>query len=137
MIFSIEGHIVKILAGEKTQTRRPSDKYKVGNFYAIQPARGQPGIPDGKIYIAAVRKEVKKEGPAWFESPEWFFILPNEAKDEGGYTPKEFEILYEKMYPSWRTRYAYLFKYYPTKAIEMMKRGEFPGFMLQDSSRSR
>lgn len=129
MIFSIEGHIPKILNDTKTQTRRPSDKYKIGNFYAIQPARGKPGIQDGKIYIMAKREEIK------CESIQWYAIMPEEAQDEGGYTPQEFEKIYEGMYPGWQTRWAYLFKYYPTEAIEMMKRGEIPDFMLQTSSR--
>jgi len=131
LIFSIEGHIPLVVAGFKIESRRPSDKYKVGNFYAIQPARGKPGIPDGKILIVAKREEEKTEFKPWY------YVLPHEAKAEGGYTPEEYEELYEGMYPSWQTRWAYLFKYYPTKAIEMMERGEFPGFMLQDSSRNQ
>jgi len=124
MIFAIEGHIQKIIEGKKTQTRRPSDKYKIGKFYAIQPGRGKLGIPDGKILIVAKRWEMKTT------NPKWYFILSHEAIAEGGYTRNEYEELYEKMYPSWSERYAYLFRYFPTKAIEMMKSGEFPSFML-------
>jgi len=130
LIFSIADHIKQIIEGTKTQTRRPSDKYQVGKLYAIQPGRGKKGIPDGKILISAVRTEKKTDGRIWYS------VMDNEAKAEGGYTPEEYEELYEKMYPDWEVRYAYLFRYYPTKAIEMMERGEFPGFMLQDSSRS-
>ena len=129
MIFSIEGHIEKIKAGDKTQTRRPTDRYQIGKLYAIQPGRGKPGIPDGKIYIRAKREE-------WKTDVKWLQISPWEANDEGGYTPEEYERLYEKMYPGWEVRWSYLFMYYPTKAIEMMDRGEFPAFMLQGSSRS-
>jgi len=63
MIFAIEGHIQKIIEGKKTQTRRPSDKYKIGKFYAIQPGRGKLGIPDGKILIVAKRWEMKTTNP--------------------------------------------------------------------------
>ena len=124
MIFSEGDHIEQIKAGTKTQTRRTSDRYEVGKLYAIQPCRTCKGIPDGKILITAKRLEVKT-GPLW-----WWMILPHDAETEGGYTPQEYEELYEKMHPNWKERWAYLFRYYPTGAIMMMNRGEFPGFML-------
>jgi hypothetical protein len=61
MIFSKSDHIEQIKAGTKTQTRRPTDRYKVGKLYAIQPGRGKPGIPEGKILIVASRLGLKKE----------------------------------------------------------------------------
>lgn len=131
MIFSIADHIKQIIDGTKTQTRRPSGKYKVGNLYAIQPGRGKPGIPDGKILISAKRTECKTDGKL-----RWYYVMTNAALAEGGYTPEEYEDLYEKMYPGWEVRTAYLFRYFSTKAIEMMDRGEFPAFMLPSSSRS-
>ena len=126
MIFSVEGHIEQIKAGTKTQTRRGSGKYQVGKLYAVQPGRTKPGIPDGKILIVAKRIEARPPNM----SSAWWKISPEEARDEGGYTPEEYEELYEKMHPGWTRRWAYLFKYYPIEAIEMMKRGQFPEFMV-------
>jgi len=51
VIFSKSDHIQQIILGTKTQTRRPSDRYQVGKTYAIQPGRGKPAIPEGRIFI--------------------------------------------------------------------------------------
>lgn len=107
MIFSVADHIEQIKNGTKTQTRRPSDKYRVGNFYAIQPGRGKPGITDGKILILAKRRETNK-----------LMIMPDEARAEGGYTPRQYEKLYDKMYPGWVERWSYLFRFFPREAIK-------------------
>lgn len=111
MIFSIHGHIGLIISGHKTQTRRPSDKYIVGNLYAIQPGRGKPGIPEGKILILAKRQENNK-----------LMIMPDEARDEGGYTPERYETLYNEMYPGWVERWAYLFRYWSKEEREKWER---------------
>jgi len=118
MIFSEGNHIEQIKAGTKTQTRRTSDRYEVGKFYSVQPCRTCKGIPEGKILITAKRIEYKSENPIWGHISKW------EAKDEGGYTPKEYEELYEKMHPGWTERWAYLFEYYPTEAIKLIEAGE-------------
>ena len=118
MIFSVEGHILKIISGEKTQTRRASDKYKVGNLYSIQAHRGAEGIPDGKILIAAKREEIKTS------DPRWYYLLKDEALAEGGYTPEEYEELYEKMHPGWENRFSYLFRYFTTEEIEHMRKSK-------------
>jgi len=101
MIFSIEGHIPKIINGEKTQTRRASGRYKLGRFYSIQPSRTSKAIPDGKIII--INKTLE------------FFaqISPKDAQEEGGYSPDEFERLYEKLHPKWDERYVYTFRFIP------------------------
>jgi hypothetical protein len=93
-------HIEMIRNGTKTQTRRPTDRYQVGKSYAVQPGRGKTGIPGLRILIT--NKWVE------FKSARW--ILWEEAKDEGDYTPEEYEQLYETMYPGWVSRWAYLFK---------------------------
>ena len=126
MIFSESDHIEQIKAGTKTQTRRDSDRYQVGKLYAIQPGRTKPGIPDGKILIVASRLESREGKGGHTLSPMWWKVLDEDALDEGGYTPDEYEALYEKLHPGWKERWVYLFRYYPTKAIEMMERGEFP-----------
>ena len=129
MIFSEADHIEQIKAGTKTQTRRDSDRYKVGKFYAVQPCRTCKGIPDGKILITAKRHEQRSDWP-----PGWR-ILRVEAKAEGGYTPKAYEELYEKMHPDWTERWAYLFDYYPTEAIELIEAGELDEAMAVMRSR--
>lgn len=128
MIFS-EDHIEQIKAETKTQTRRASDRYQMWKFYAIQPCRTCKGIKEGKILITGKRLEFRASP----EIPVSLLILPDEAKAEGGYSPEEYEELYEKMHQGWTERYAYLFKYFPTRAIEMMERGEFPMFMLESA----
>jgi hypothetical protein len=119
MIFGIPGHIEKIIAGKKTQTRRPSDRYGVGRVYAVQPGRGRHGIPDGKIHIVAKIREWKPDlddlpraaifARQWRQAEAGYPIWKLYAQAEGGYTPEEFEELYEEMYPGWTERYAYSF----------------------------
>ena len=115
MIFSLADHIEQIKNGTKTQTRRPSGKYQQGKLYAIQPGRGKKGISDGKIIISA--KIIELNHP----DPKWGWIMADDAKAEGGYTPEEYEKLYNKMYPGWEKRYAYLFRYYTTEELALME----------------
>lgn len=132
MIFSVEGHILKIIGGEKLQTRRASDKYQVGKLYSVQPNRGAEGIPDGKIYIGQKIREWKPDlsdlpGNAtlsrrWLEMEANYPIRDFNAKEEGGYTPEEYEELYEKMHPAWTERWAYWFAFFTTAQIEEAQR---------------
>jgi len=124
MIFALADHIEQIKTGTKIMTRRPTNRYKRDHLCAIQPGRGKPGIPDGKILIIGVREEYKSENKIWGH------ILKREAELEGGYTPEAFEELYEKMYPQWQTRYAYLFEYFTTEEIELMEKDPDEGFAL-------
>jgi len=106
MIFSIN-HIRQICGGEKTQTRRLSDKYQVGHTYSIQEHYGGSGLKFSKIRITDKR----------LEHPP-FLISEADAKAEGGYTSEEYEELWIIMYggnrrESPRARYprwAYTFK---------------------------
>lgn len=108
MIFSVDGSIEKIKLGTKTQTRRPTDRYQVGKDYAIQPGRTKPGIPDGRIKILDFWEE--------FNCVEYEDeITWSDAKAEGGYNQVAFGELYQKMYPTWTTRYAYEFKFIPSE----------------------
>ena len=100
MIFSIADHIEQIKAGTKTQTRRHSDRYKLGSLLAIQPKRGMKGISDGKIKIIKKTLETKA-----------MTLSKEDAESEGGYGVDEYEELYEKMYPHWLIRYCYEFEY--------------------------
>lgn len=104
MIFSIGDHIKQIIEGTKTQTRRSSGAYFVGQSCSIQPRRTAPGISQGRILI--IEKRVETYPP--------HSISVEDAKAEGGYDPTRFEILYAKMYKGWRRRYAYTFKFVPT-----------------------
>lgn len=106
MIFSIADHVNQIKKGTKTQTRRKSNAYLVGKTYSVQPGRTKLGIPEGRILII---DKIVETNP--FDK-----ILYKDAKAEGGYTPTEFEELYGKMYPGWKERYAYTFKFVPSSS---------------------
>ena len=103
MIFSFNNHIELIKKGQKTQTRRASDRYQVGKSYSIQPRRTAKGISEGIIFILKKEMEIC-----------WELISIKDAKAEGNYTPEDFENLYEKKYPKWVKRYVYIFRYLPT-----------------------
>ena len=105
MIFSLEGHIEKIMRGEKTQTRRDSGKYMVGKTYALQPGRTKPGDPRGRILITHKWSEDKSHP----SGPNLIHVMDAEA--EGGYSCDEYEDLYEGLHPGWETRWAYEFKF--------------------------
>lgn len=105
MIFQ-EEHIHQILSRVKTQTRRYSGKYQKNHLYSIQPGRGKPGILSGAIYILAKKKELRGE-----------LISRGDAKEEGSYEQKEYEVLYEILNPKWVERWAYSFVYVPREII--------------------
>ena len=107
MIFSIGDHIQQIKDGEKTETRRPTDRYQLGKTYAIQPGRGKKADPDGRIRMVAKRWES-------IDDIDWA-MEPDNYENEGGYTREDYEALYEKMYPSWMERCAYLFEFIPSE----------------------
>ena len=115
MIFSGErngiSHIEMIRNGTKTQTRRMSNIYEIGKSYAVQPGRGKKAVHDIRIRI------INKwpEGYAPREKNEWpsYPISTGDAEMEGGYTPREYEELFERMYPGWLAgplRWAYEFE---------------------------
>jgi len=110
MIFSISDHVEQIKSGSKTQTRRKSPAYIVGKTYSIQPGRTKPGIQEGRILITDKREEWRSS--LW---PSIGSISKSDALAEGGYTPIQFEYLFRRMYPEWVRRYAYTFKFIPTK----------------------
>jgi len=122
MIFSLSDHIEQIKAGTKTQTRRPNNRYKTGQTYAVQPGRGKKGIPEGRIYVAEVIREWKPDltkipehahfARSWAAMDSGYPIRGYQAKAEGGYSPFVFEELYEKMYPDWTERYAIWFSFF-------------------------
>jgi hypothetical protein len=134
MIFSIEGHIEMVIAGTKTRTTRDSDRYKVGKLYVIQPKRTAKGISDGKIYIGQVTREWKPDfsdlptsarfARQWRAMEAGYPIRPHNAKAEGGYTPEEFEKIYEEMYPNWDVRWAYDICFFTTEEIERARKFE-------------
>ena len=106
MIFSVEGHVEQIIAGTKMQTRRDSDRYEVGKTYAVQRCRTCRGIEEGRIKVLSKWIEDRVVYP-------YAKISPLDALDEGGYTPDEFEALYELMHPDWTDRVAYVFRFVP------------------------
>ena len=131
MIFSEGDHIEQIKAGTKTQTRRTSDRYEIGKLYAVQPCRTCKGIQDGKILIRAKIIEINHP------DPKWGWIMADDAEAEGGYTPEEYEKLYNEMHPGWEKRYAYLFQYYTTEEIELMETDFDKAFAMAHSRLSQ
>ena len=109
MIFSVGDHIQQIIAGTKTQTRRKSGLYIIGETYAVQPGRTKKGISEGRILIIEKRIEYKHY---------LLQISYEDAEAEGGYSPEEFEDLYKRMDYTWMQRYAYTFKFIPTEEAE-------------------
>ena len=108
MIFAFPGHIDQIVEDTKTQTRRNSDKYNVGQTYAVQSGRGKKGDSRGRILI--IRK--------WSEDrylDNW--ISKQDAEKEGGYGVEEYEKLYLKMNPDWELRWCYEFEFWETESI--------------------
>ena len=114
MIFSIGSHIYHIMTGYKTQTRRPTDRYDVGKTYAVQAGRGKSGIPEGRILITRKWEEFKW---TYFGRLAFIreFISKEDALAEGFYKPKEYEELYDKMYPSWKSRWVYEFEFHSSR----------------------
>ena len=102
MIFSIGNHVELIKQGHKTQTRRASDRYQIGKTYAVQPARTEKGIPEGRIMILKKKREAG-----------YLPITREDALAEGGYTPAQFETLYDEIHPDWLQRWAYTFMFLP------------------------
>ena len=132
MIFSIDDHIKQIIHGTKTETRRPSDRYNKGRLYAVQPCRTCKGISEGKIFIGEKWREWKpylsdipehaKFARDWMKLQAGYPIPPVHAQAEGGYTPFEYEEIYEEMYPDWQERWAYRFHFFTTKELEEIKK---------------
>jgi len=118
MIFAVPGHIEKIKAHTKTETRRrQSLNYKKGRLYSIQPKRTAAGIPDGKILVLNKVLELKeKDYPISVES----------ALAEGGYTPEQYEVLYEKLNPGWHNRTAIKFDYVPSTIFKQVILADLP-----------
>lgn len=80
-------HVDKILAGEKTQTRRSAKlqatRYKVGRKCGIRWSRKE-GV---KHFILITGKRLERLGD----------ITPEDARKEGGYTLEEFRREWEKI----------------------------------------
>ena len=108
MIFSIGDHIQQTIDGTKTETRRKSNRYKVGSLQPIQPKMYTPGIKIGKIEIISKKWEKRKDGR----------ISAYSAKREGGYTPKKFEVLYAGLYPKWKKRVVYRYRFVPDPVLK-------------------
>jgi hypothetical protein len=120
MIFSILRHVEKILSGEKVMTRRIVSgnplfcKYRKYHTYAVQPGRGKKAV--ARIEVIAtphVESRAIRNG---------YPISEMDAKLEGGYTPEEYEALFEKMHPNWQLRSVIAFKLSQSELKEAIPR---------------
>ena len=112
MIFKPE-LIEKILAGEKTVTRRPVKydpageplpcRYEPGRDYALQPGRGKKAV--GRIRVLDVRREPLAE------------VDTADARREGFYGGPEFAAYWSKLYGS----------YDPTELVDRIEFELLPG----------
>lgn len=100
MIFS-EPLLVKVLAGEKTVTRRPVKfkdtgheirrvpcRYVVGKTYSVQPGRGKPSV--GRILVTSVRPVAL--GDIW----------TLDARREGFWGVEEFQRYWAALHGDWK-----------------------------------
>jgi len=86
--------IFKILSGEKTQTRRLSGRFRVGEIYRVNRT---------EIWILITRRYKQRLGE----------ISPEEIRREGFSSPEEFKQAWKKIYDSWNPEqqiWAYEFK---------------------------
>ena len=141
MIFNVSGHIDMIRNGLpriepckpiliKTETRRPKRgiyqveaerkrPHKTG--YAVQRKRGVKAESDIRIIFNEIREE-KAQGFLVAEDDKMYpaeMIIPNEsAWREGGYTPREYEVVWAKLNPKWDGWSRWAFKFH---VIEVRK----------------
>jgi len=108
MIFAEDDHDELVIQRKKTQTRRESGRYQIGKDYAIQKCRTCPARPEGRILILKKKPEMVE-----VDTP----ISVEDALAEGGYTPEQYERLYEKMHRGWLDRWAYEFRFIPKEAL--------------------
>lgn len=81
-------HFDMVLGGEKTQTRRITDRYQVNKSYAIQPCRTCKGVRGKRLMIDA----------KWWEC--CGDISQADAIAEGGYAPEEYEKVFVGLFPN-------------------------------------
>ena len=114
MIFQLE-HIEQMRKGEKTQTRRWSEKvpttllynrYKIGQLYAVQEGRGKPGLKDIKIRV--VRKWIDVSGYNYsiinlvgYTNIRDIPIYKEDAQAEGRYNPESYEVEFKRLNKKW------------------------------------
>ena len=99
----------------KTQTRRLNRGiYKVGKSYAVQRKRGMKAEPDIRIVMDKIGRA--QMDPVFSSSELDFDIIDPaiseaDAWAEGGYTPLEFEKIFQKLNPKWdgKVRWVFVF----------------------------
>lgn len=104
IIFSVPGHVEKIKAGVKTQTRRvprPNDHLENGvlykgkqTWYAVGHESGIRGERNGKLigYILIADLSLEDVTPT-------SYISEADAWAEGGYTPEQYENVWRDLNP--------------------------------------
>ena len=115
MIFNVPGHIDMIRNNKKTQTRRLNRGiYQVGRDYAVQRKRGVKAESDIRIVMDRIWEEKRRLTHLGLR----LFITPQDAWAEGGYTPLEFEEIFDKLDPKWDGPKRWVFKFH---VIEVQK----------------
>ena len=112
MIFNVPGHIDLIRSGQKTQTRRLNRGcYHEGKKYAVQSKRGVKAEIGIRIEMVGIWEENCKRRVDTRGNPLNPCISIYDAKEEGGYTPEDYELEFRRAYPNWdeMTRWVYSF----------------------------
>lgn len=115
MIFNVPGHIDMIRQGlrmhpqfappqfiVKTQTRRLNrGMYQIGKDYAVQRKQGAKAEPDIRIVMDTIWKEdvFGISGGISVGDVHDLYLSKEDAWAEGGYTPEEFEMLFNELNP--------------------------------------
>ena len=134
MIFAVEDHIEMIWNGlyfkvqkmegidlpiVKTQTRRLNRGiYQVGKDYAVQLKRGIKAEPDIRIVMDRIWEERCISFGIHLPVRFYNYISDESAWAEGGYTPEEFEKVFQNLNPNWNGIIRYGFEFH---VIEVQK----------------
>ena len=119
MIFQGSYDLEMIKAQKKTQTRRINKGvYQIGRSYAVQLKRGAKAEPGIRIVMDKIWEESEAEVIIDERYPRMgrICISTKDALAEGGYTPLEYELEFEKLYPIWDGKSRWVFEFHAVEA---------------------